>query len=180
MREDLRKEIELPEQTTFTKTDRMIKITGPQGEVEKKLAHQRIKITSENNKIILESKKASKTEKKSLNAFQAHLKNMINGVNEKHVYKLKICSGHFPMNVSISDNQLLVKNFLGESVPRKLIIKPGAEVKVEGDEIIIKSSSKETAGQIAADIEQLTKVKNKDLRIFQDGIWITSKDGREM
>jgi large subunit ribosomal protein L6 len=180
MREDLKKELELPKQTTFTKTDSSIIITGPQGEVGKKLAHPRIKITCENNKIILESKKARKTEKKILNTFQAHLKNMIRGVNEKHTYKLKICSGHFPMHVSISDNQLLVKNFLGESIPRKLTVKQGAEVKIEGDEIIISSSSKETAGQIAADIEQLTRVKNKDLRIFQDGIWITSKDGRDM
>ena len=175
----MKKELELPEGVSV-KIDGTIKLTGPQGEVEKKLTHPKIKISSEGNKITLESKKATKTEKKILNAFQAHLKNMLKGVTEKHVYKLKICSGHFPMNVSISNNEFLVKNFLGESVPRKLIIKPGAELKIEGSEIIITSTSKETAGQVAADIEQLTKVKNKDLRIFQDGIWIIEKDGKEL
>lgn len=179
MKEDLRKELELPADTSI-KIDDTIKITGPQGEVEKKLAHSKIKILSKNNKIILESKKATKEEKKVLNSFFAHLKNMLKGVAEKHTYKLKICSGHFPMSVSVSNNQLIVKNFLGESVPRKLTIKPNAEVKVEGNEIIVTSTSKETAGQIAADIEQLTKIKNRDLRIFQDGIWIINKNGKEV
>ncbi len=179
MKEDLRKELELPENNTV-KIDHLIKITGPQGEVEKKLVHPKIKISSENNKIILQSKKATKKEKKILNSFFAHLKNMVQGVNEKHTYKLKICSGHFPMNVSLSGHQLIIKNFFGESVPRKLTIKPGAEVKVEGNEIIITSTSKETAGQVAADIEHLTKIKNRDLRIFQDGCYIIHKAGKDL
>jgi large subunit ribosomal protein L6 len=177
MKEDLRKEIELPADISI-EIDSVVKITGPQGEVEKKLTYPKIKIFSENNKIILESKKATKREKKVMNSFCAHLKNMLKGVTEKHVYRLKICSGHFPMHVSTSDNQFIIKNFIGESVPRKITIKPNAEVKVEGTEVIITSTSKETAGQVAADIEQLTRIKNKDLRIFQDGIWITSKCGK--
>ncbi|MBR9682974.1 50S ribosomal protein L6 [Candidatus Woesearchaeota archaeon] len=179
MKEDLKQEIELPADISIN-IDRTIKVTGPQGEVEKALVHPKIKITHQDTKVILESKRATKTEKKILNSFCAHIKNMLRGVTEKHTYKLKICSGHFPMNVSLSNDQFTVKNFLGESVPRKLTIKQGAELKVEGSEIIITSTSKETAGQVAADIEQLTKVKNRDLRIFQDGIWITHKDGKEL
>jgi len=179
MREDIRKEIEIPENINV-KIDHTIKITGPQGEVEKKLAHPKIKISSENNKIILESKNATKKEKKITNSFCAHLNNMLKGVVEKHIYRLKICSGHFPMNVSVQNNQLIIKNFLGESVSRKLTIKSNAEVKVEGSEVIITSTSKEIAGQVAADIEILTKIKGRDLRIFQDGIWITHKNEKEM
>lgn len=179
MKEDLRKEIELPNNTSV-KIDGTIKITGPQGDVEKKLIYPKIKISNEGNKLILESKKATKKEKKIINAFSAHLKNMIKGVVEKHTYKLKICSGHFPMNVSISNNQLIVKNFLGESIPRKITIKPGVEVKTEGAEIIVTGISKEITSQMAASIEQLCRIRNKDLRIFQDGIWITNKGGKEV
>lgn len=178
MKNDLRKELELPAQTSV-KIGRTIKITGPQGEVEKKLVHPKIRIFNENNKIVLESKKASKKEKKVLNSFYIHLKNMVGGVIKKHVYRLRVCSGHFPISVSVSNNQFIVKNFLGESVPRKLAIKPNAEVKVEGNEVIVSSTSKEIAGQVAADIELLTKIKGRDLRIFQDGIWIIDKDGKE-
>jgi len=179
MKEDIKKEIELPEQVSID-LNLTIKITGPQGEVEKKLIHPKIKIKQEEGKIILESKNATKKGKKIINSFEAHIKNMISGVNEKHTYKIKICSGHFPMNVSVNNNQLIVKNFIGENTPRKLDIKTGAEVKVEGDEIIVASTSKEIAGQVAADIEQLTKIKKKDIRIFQDGCYITEKAGKKL
>lgn len=179
MKEDLREEIELPENTQI-QIDHFIKISGPQGEVEKKLVHPKIKITQENNLIIIESKKATKKEKKILKSFNAHIKNMIQGVHEKHLYRLKVCSGHFPINVSISNNQLTIKNLFGESVPRKLDIKPGAEVKIDGDEIIVTSPSKEIAGQVAADIEHLTKIKNRDMRIFQDGCYIVHKSGKDL
>ena len=84
------------------------------------------------------------------------------------------------MNVSINNEELIVKNFLGEKAPRILKIKPGVTAKVEGSDIIIESTNKELAGQAAADIEQLTRITNKDRRIFQDGIYITEKDGKKI
>ena len=84
------------------------------------------------------------------------------------------------MNVSTSNNKLIVKNFLGEKVPRILQLKEGADVKIEGEIIKVESSNKELAGQVSADIEQLTRRPGYDSRIFQDGIYITNKDGREL
>ena len=93
---------------------------------------------------------------------------------------LKICSGHFPINVSVNNNMLIVKNFLGEKVPRTIKLKPGADVRVEGDLIVVESPSKEIAGQVSADIELLARRTHYDLRIFQDGLWIINKDGKEI
>ena len=110
-----------------------------------------------------------------INTFKAHLIHMIVGSMEGHVYKLKICSGHFPMTVAMKGDTLEVKNFLGEAHPRTLKIKQGADVKVNGEEIVVESPDKEIAGQTAADIEQLTRITNRDRRIFQDGIYIVEK-----
>ena len=82
--------------------------------------------------------------------------------------------------MTINNSELIVKNFLGEKVPRTLKLKPGAEVKVEGDLIVVESPSKEIAGQVSADIEQLTRRTGYDSRIFQDGIWIVSKGDKEV
>ncbi len=131
-------------------------------------------------KIILNAKKANKKGKKVIETFKAHIKNLLKGVSEGHKYLLKICSGHFPMAVSSTKEEITIKNFLGEKVPRKLKIKEGAIVKVEGDQIVVEGSNKEIAGQVSADIEQLTRRPGYDSRIFQDGIWLVSKDGKEI
>jgi large subunit ribosomal protein L6 len=53
-------------------------------------------------------------------------------------------------------------------------------VKVEGDIVLVESCDKELAGQTAADIEQLTRISNRDKRIFQDGIWLTERFGKHI
>ena len=78
------------------------------------------------------------------------------------------------------DDEIIIKNFLGEKIPRKSKILMGVDIKIEGDTITVRSQNKELAGQTAANLETATKVKNKDLRVFQDGIYITSKAGREI
>ena len=110
-----------------------------------------------------------------LGTLKSHINNMVKGVKEGFDYELKICSGHFPMNVSLDNGEVIVKNFLGESVPRKKKMQSGAEIIIKGNDITVTSADKEKAGQVAASIESLTRITNKDRRIFQDGIYITHK-----
>ena len=172
--------VEIPGGVTATLNGNHLNIKGPQGEVSKSFKLGNLSLKLEGNKLLIEAQRATKNNKKFAGSINAHMNNMIRGSQEKHVYTLKICSGHFPMNVSIVSGKFIVKNFLGEKVPRILLLKHGAEVKVEGDHINILSSSKESAGQIAADIEQLTRRPGFDTRIFQDGIYIIVKDGKHL
>jgi large subunit ribosomal protein L6 len=163
------------------KLDKAILILkGAKGEVKRDFSDKKINISYAENEIILKAVKFDKVSKKLIKSYAAHIKNMIGGSLVGHKYTLKICSGHSPMNVSASNNQLIVKNFLGEKIPRTLNLKEGAAVKVEGDLIVVESSSKEIAGQVSADIEQLTKRAGYDGRVFQDGCYIISKDGKEI
>ena len=135
----------------------------------------RIIITQENNLVKFFSKKASQNEKKLINTFKAHLNNLFRGVQEGFLYKLKICSGHFPMTVAINGEVFEIKNFIGEKVPRRVKIMPNTTVKIDGTEVVVEALNIEDAGQMAAKIEQLTKRPGFDKRIFQDGIYITEK-----
>tara|TARA_Y100000310_G_scaffold278642_1_gene297209 strand:+ start:24484 stop:25026 length:543 start_codon:yes stop_codon:yes gene_type:complete len=180
MKQDIIKEIELGEGVTVSISAGTVTVKGPKGEVIKNLIHPRITFEQQENKLLLKTLKATKREKTLIGAFESHIKNMVKGVQEPFVYNMKICSGHFPMNVQMSNQELIVKNFLGEAVPRKVTICAGAEVKVKGDQIVITSPDKEAAGQTAAKIESLCRITNRDRRIFQDGLYITNKAGKKL
>ena len=175
----LSEEAEIPEGVSVEIKGSLVSVKGPKGENKRRLANPKVKIEKKDNSIIVSAAKASKREKRDVGTFTAHIKNMMKGVKEPFIYKLKICSGHFPMSVTSTKDELTVKNFLGETIPRKIKLRKGVEVKVEGDRITIESIDKEIAGQTAADIEQLTRITNRDRRIFQDGIWMTEKSGKE-
>ena len=87
---------------------------------------------------------------------------------------------HFPVTLELNKdrNEITIKNFLGEKKPRKCKLLPGAEIEINKNTIIIKSSDKNIAGQNAANLETATKIRNRDRRKFQDGIFIVEKCGR--
>ncbi|MGM5483877.1 MAG: 50S ribosomal protein L6 [Nanobdellota archaeon] len=180
MRQNILKEIEVPEGVEVSYNDKIITVKGPKGETSKKLFFPLIDIKIQDSKVTIGKENASKNDKKRIGTLESHIKNLVKGVSEGYTYKLKICAGHFPMNVSVAGEKIIVKNFIGEKNPRELTLKKGPQVKVEGDYVIVEGINKEVVGQIAADIESLTRITRKDRRIFQDGIYITDKNGKEI
>jgi large subunit ribosomal protein L6 len=158
--------------------DKDVTVKGPKGTVKRPLFYPGVEIKVAGKKVTLTCKKATKREKKMLYTYMAHIANMFKGVQTPWVYKLKVCTGHFPMTVNLAGNALLVKNFLGEKIPRKMIIKQGVTVKVDGKDITVESIDKELAGAVASDMELLTAISKKDRRVFQDGIYMIEKAGK--
>ncbi|MGV8168565.1 MAG: 50S ribosomal protein L6 [Candidatus Nanoarchaeia archaeon] len=179
-KEGIQETIAFPSNCEFKQDKTIITIKGPKGEITRTLPDKQIKLIKQGEELIIKYEKSSKREKKNLFTTRAHLKNMVKGVQEGFTYKLKICSGHFPMSVAIKNNVLEIKNFIGEKVPRTLKLKQGADVKIEGDTITVHALDKELAGTTAGAIEKLTRRPGFDKRIFQDGIYITEKDGKKL
>lgn len=180
MKKELSQIIEIPEGVEALLVENTLTVKGNEGENTRTFNVGRLDFKIEGNKIILENKKSTKTEKKMMNTIAAHIKNMIDGVKEKFTYELKICSGHFPMTVKVEGNKAVIKNFLGEKINRESKIIDGSEVEIKKDIITVKSTNKEIAGQTAANFEAATKIRGRDTRIFQDGIYIINKNGKEM
>ena len=179
-KKELSQIIEIPEGNNVDIDGANVTVKGPQGEISREFDLANIVLEKKGNEMIIKSKKETKKEKRRLNTIAAHIRNMVKGAGEKFEYKLKICSSHFPITVEVKGNEGLIKNFLGERTPRKVKILTGAEVEVNKDIIIIKSPNVEVAGQTAANFETATKIRKRDRRIFQDGIFITSKCGEEI
>ena len=175
----LETEISIPDKVVARIDGTTLHLKGPKGENKRNFNNPELKIRIKDSEITVSSIKNTRREKKLVYAILAHIRNMLKGVTEGHKYVLKICASPFPMNVAVSNNQIIIKNFIGEKYPRVLQLKAGATVKIDGDFINIESTEKEIAGTIASDIERLTKRPNFDPRIFQDGIYIINKDGKE-
>lgn len=180
MKKKLYREIDIPEDTQVSLDGNRLSITGPQGVNTREFRLGKVSLEIKNNKIIIGHEKATKNEKKIINTTNAHIKNMIRGVRKQFEYKLKICFSHFPITVEITHNEAKIKNFLGEKVPRVMKIPKGVEVKANKEIVEISSCDKEIAGKVAADFEKTTKIRNRDRRVFQDGLYIIEKDGREI
>lgn len=172
--------IVIPENVQVNIEDYTLKVKGPKGEVEKRLHNPLVKIEKAEKEVILSTKRQSKKEKKVINTFRSHVNNLINGVTEPYIYKLKICSSHFPITVAVEKDKLIIKNFMGEKIPRKAKILPSVTVKIQGDVVTVESPNKELAGQTAANIEKSCKRSGFDKRVFSDGIWMFYKAGKDI
>src|SRR3989338_7492674 len=101
MKEKITKEIELPENAAVSVDEKFLTIKCLK-EVKREFNQRSVSIRIEGRKIVLESRSGTKEDKKIMGSIVAHIKNMINGSQRDHTYTLKICSGHFPMNVSVA------------------------------------------------------------------------------
>ena len=180
MKKNLSQEIEIPEGVEAKIEGNKLTVKGPEGENSREFNLGKVNFEEKEKKIILSYEKSTKKEKKIINTLAAHVKNLLKGVQEKFEYTLKICSSHFPMTVKIEGDKAIIKNFLGEKIDREAKIPDGADIDVKKEIITITSTNKEIAGQAAANFEIATKIRNKDIRIFQDGIYIINKAGREI
>lgn len=175
MKQKFTEKIEIPTEVVCVYSDNILKCKKDSFEINRAFYSPNINLEINKNFIILSCEKGNKIEKKTIKSYLAHIKNMFNGLTKKHTYILEACNVHFPMNLKIEGNKLVINNFLGEKTPRYAEILPNVDVKIKGQEIIISALDKEEAGQTAANFEEATKIKNRDRRVFQDGIYLVKK-----
>ncbi|MDP3992528.1 MAG: 50S ribosomal protein L6 [Candidatus Pacearchaeota archaeon] len=180
MRKELYKKIEIPAEVSAEIEGTRVKIKGPEGENIRKFNIGSLELTKEGNIITLGNKNSTKKEKKLMNTIAAHIRNMIKGVQKKFEYELKAVFSHFPITIEVKGHEVIIKNFLGEKVPRKTSVPKGVDIELDGNVIKIRSTDRELAGQAAANLETVTRIRARDKRVFQDGIYMTKKAGKEI
>jgi len=169
------REVKIPEGVKVEIDKGKVIVEGPKGRLERGLYHPRILIEKKDDKVEVKCEFARRKEKALVGTFAAHIRNMIKGVTEGFIYKMKVVYSHFPIKVNVKEKEVIIENFLGEKHPRKAKIFGNVKVSIKGDEIILEGINIEEVGQTAANIEDATKVKYRDVRVFQDGIYIVAK-----
>ena len=142
-----KREIEIPGDVEVrVENGNKIIVKGEKGQVEKKIK-PKIKVSKKENTLILSSPTSRRKDKSLLGTAQGDIKNMIHGVTEGVVYKLKVVYSHFPVNLKVQGNELWIENFFGERCPRKARILEGVDVKINGQDIEVIGIDKERVGQ---------------------------------
>lgn len=176
--------VPVPENVEVKIDGMKVTVKGPKGELTKDFSHAkgliiRLEEGEKGKEVVVEAYFANRRKKALVGTIAAHIENMITGVTKGYRYRLKIIYSHFPVNVKVEGDKVIIENFLGEKAPRIAKIFGNVKVRVERDEVIVEGIDIEAVGQTAANIELATKVKGFDRRVFVDGIYIYKKEFME-
>lgn len=167
--------IKIPENVRAALEGRILKVKGALGELIEDFSYAPVEIKMSEDGIGVRAYWAGKSEKALVGTITSHIKNLLKGVSQGYVYKLKKVYSHFPINVKVSGSKVIIENFIGERKPRSTKIVGNVKVEIKGDDIEIHGSNLKEVSQTAANIQMATKIKKKDPRVFLDGIYVYEK-----
>jgi large subunit ribosomal protein L6 len=164
--------IQAPDDIDVTLEGRKITVKGPKGVLSRDFSFAPVSIGLDGKSIRIWAEWPRKKEAALVGTLRSHVQNMITGAGKGFTYKLKIVFSHFPISVKLQEKTVLIENFTGERNPRRAKIIGDVQIKIQSEDIIIQGINLEDVSQTAANIEQATKVKRKDPRIFLDGFYV--------
>lgn len=175
--------IHIPEGVNVYIRSRVVKVVGPRGTLNKNLKHVDVSFNHVSNKLIkVTVHNGDRKHVAALRTVKALVDNMITGVTKGFRYKMRYVYAHFPINVNVieKDGKKLVeiRNYLGDKQVRHVPVREGVTIefsKNQKDEMVLEGNSIENVSQNAADIQQICRARNKDIRKFLDGIYVSEK-----
>ncbi|MFX1405953.1 MAG: 50S ribosomal protein L6 [Promethearchaeota archaeon] len=169
-------ELEIPRGVQVTLDgNHHITVKGPNGQITKDFSHIKgIKVLIKDNKIIFSTYFPKGNTLALIKTIYNLIKNLIIGVQKNYKYYCKICYSHFPFNAEVKKDksEIHIVNFLGERAPRITKCLNNVSVQIDGDDIVLIGPDKETLGQTAANLKRCCRIRKKDPRVFQDGVYL--------
>ena len=164
-------EVKIPENVKVSFKSNMLNVEGPLGKTYKNFKKIPVDIQINDNMVSLKAQGTRNANYAIMNTARSIIKNILEGVIEGYTIKMKIVFSHFPINVKVDGKKVLIENFQGERAARVTKIWGQTKVVPKGDDVIITGHVLTDVSQTAAEIENGSRVKNKDHRVFLDGIY---------
>ena len=172
--------IEIPNKVKVSENHRILNVEGPLGKTRKNFKKIPVGLTINGKNIMIKSLGSRKKDYAIFKTAESLVRALIKGVQTGYTFKMKIVYAHFPITVKVKDGNIHVENFQGERAARVSKVFGNTKVVAKGDDIVITGPVLTDVSQTAASLQQNTKVKNKDSRVFLDGIYLfEKKDGIE-
>jgi len=167
--------IEIPSECQVSLEDKKVTVNGPKGTLERTFPEPQTNIQMVGNEIVVTTHINRKRSRALVGTVIAHVRNMFLGVSLGYEYEMKIVYSHFPITVEVKDKTVIIKNFIGERGIRTARLIGDVQVKITEDEVFISGINIEHVSQSAANIQQACRIRDKDRRIFMDGIYVIRK-----
>lgn len=155
----------IPEGVNVSVEGHKVTVKGPNGEVQKTFSKRAV-IKVEGGEV-----KVSAKDKGLEGTIVSLINSMMVGVTDGYKKQLKVLYAHFPVSIEIKGKDINIKNFLGEKQPRITSIIGNTKVEAKGQDLTVTGPDKEAVGQTAANLKTILRIKDKDGRVFQDGIY---------
>ena len=167
--------VSVPEGVTVSLNRHMLVVVGPRGKAIKSFRKIPVGLSVADGAVSLKAVGDRKRDFAILNTSRSLIRNLCQGVVEGYTVKMKIVYAHFPVTVKVQDGSVLIENFQGERAPRVARIQGAVKVDPRGDDVYVTGHVLTDVTQTAANIQQKTRIKNKDHRVFLDGIYVYDK-----
>lgn len=176
------KTVEVPKELKVSLDGKIITIKGKLGSIANNFDHMKEVDIVLNKKLLTFTAyfPRNKTIAK-LGTLASIVENAIVGVTKGYSVKMKIAYSHFPITLvppksKKGNDEILIKNFLGERSPRyTYTYGPNITITANKEDVVVKGIDKNAVTQTAARIQQRCRIRNKDKRTFQDGIYVYEK-----
>ena len=157
--------IDIPEGVSVSVDGHKVTAKGPGGEVQKTFTRETtVKVQGKGIDVVASNHALASTVESVINAMMA-------GAKAGYRRSMKLIYAHFPITIEVKGKDVLVKNFLGEKQPRKTVLIGNTKVEAKGQSVTISGPDKEAVGQTIANLRTAMRIKDRDARIFQDGIY---------
>ena len=158
--------MQIPQGVSVDVAGLLVKVKGPKGEVEKQFCTPKTSISVKGQEV-----EVSCPDLAFNNTVEAIIRCMFVGVTTGYSRKMKVIYAHFPFTLEVKGSVINVKNFLGEKLQRSAKIVGKTKIEIKSPEVTISGPDKEAVGQTIANIKSALRIRNKDSRVFQDGLY---------